>query len=56
MYGKEASLAPLKTIQLENAVLLCVEPHSKQVFSVNLGTQEIERLSDTVQSNIQNKI
>ena len=55
-YGKEASLAPLKTIQLEHAVLLCVEPHSKQVFSVNLGTQEIERLSDTVQSNLQNKI
>jgi len=45
-----------KVVHLEDTLLLCVEPGSKQVFSLNLGTQETDALSKTIQRNIENKI
>ena len=45
-----------KTTTLEQTHLLCVEPSSKQLFQINLGTQTAEEVVLENEDQIRNKI
>lgn len=56
MYKKQYASVHQRKPTIEETHLLCVEPQTKQLFQVNLGTQETQALELEPGKDIDNKI